>query len=374
MSRSRSRSRSVPKKKEAPTTGWPEDVASGRRYICVVRHSQALHNVCDDNLWTPDNPLTTEGESMCERAREQWAKTIFEGADLIVVSPMMRALQTAFIMAGKTADTRWLISPMCSEHLSGATCDEGRPKSELLTAIPWISHLAGVHELEEEWWKAPRDEEPLRVTAFLKFLESRGEQKIVVVSHGGFLEYVTGFYMQNAEHHLMSADDCERSKQKMGRSTLNIRDAVSKEYETASFKAIAKAPLTCFHGLGPRRCSLIAKLGPKTVSDLASWKYAKVSAALCELAPLQQEGSRDLSHQEACMNINKILDKEWEGSSLPELLDAPISAFAGITEAHAPTIKSLGLKCIKDLGSWKFYSWARAICVLAEFESVDGSS
>jgi len=347
---------------------------SGKRQICVVRHSQALHNVCEDNLWTPDNPLTPEGETMCEHARKEWAKTIFEEAELIVVSPMMRALQTAFIMNGKVADARWLITPMCSEHLSGATCDEGRPKSELLTAIPWVHDLAGIKELDEEWWTAPRDEEPLRVSAFLKFLEGRKEQKIVVVSHGGFLTYVAGFYMQNAQHHLMSAEDCQLTKQKMNRTTLNIQDALSKEYEKSPFREIVKAPLTCFRGLGKKRCAILAKTGPKTVSDLASWKYAKVAASLCELAPLQQDGILDVSHEKLCMNINKILDQEWEGYSFPELLDAPISALSGLTETHDKHMKALGLKCIRDLGTWKYYAWARSICILGEYESADGSS
>lgn len=115
---------------------------------------------------------------MCEDARKEWGNEVFKDADLIVVSPMMRALQTAYILSGKNGDdSRWLVSPMCSEHLSGATCDEGRPKSELVKAIPWMSQWKGVGEIDEHWWTLPRPEEPLRVAAFLKFLQERPEQK-----------------------------------------------------------------------------------------------------------------------------------------------------------------------------------------------------
>lgn len=74
------------------------------------------------------------------------------------------------------------------------------------------------------------------------------------------------------------------------------------------------------------------------------------------------------------MNINRALVKEWEGYSISELLEAPLTALAGITEAQQAIFKSLGIKCIKDLGTWKYYLWARSICTLAEVESKDGTS
>lgn len=307
---------------------------------------------------------------MCEAARKEWGEQVFKDADLIVVSPMMRALQTAFIIAGKNADdSRWLVSPMCSEHLSGATCDEGRPKSELVKAIPWMSAWKGVEELDEEWWKAPRPEEPLRVAAFLAFLQKRPEQKIIVVSHGGFLEYIAGFYMQNAEHHIMSQDDARQVDKAMHTASFNICEALSKESASYSFKALEKASLTCFHGLGRRSAGLLQQLGLKNVTALAEWKFAKWAEALCVLAATSRAGARDLSHEKNSMNVNKAFVKEWEGYSVADLLEAPISAMSGISEAHQKTLNSLGLRCIKDLGTWKYFLWARSICALAGVES-----
>merc|ERR1712125_100066 len=96
--------------------------------------------------------------------------------------------------------------------------------------------------------------------------------------------------------------------------------------------------------------------------------------ALCVLEPMQMEGARDLHSLPSSMNINKAFDKEWEGLSTSELLDAPLSAFEGLTEAHDVTFKALGLKVIRDLGTWKYFLFARSLCALAEAESVDGSS
>eukprot|EP00434_Breviolum_minutum_P012126 symbB.v1.2.010691.t1/scaffold685.1/size172784/9 len=119
---------------------------------------------------------------------------------------------------------------------------------------------------------------------------------------------------------------------------------------------------------------MLASLGPKTVSDLANWKFARWAESICILSPAEQDGSRDVSKIESKMNINKALDKEWEGWAMSFLLDAPLSAFAGLTPAKDPIFKAIGLTCIKDLGEWKYYRWAKAICTLAEVESENGSS
>merc|ERR1712146_251406 len=111
------------------------------------------------------------------------------------------------------------------------------------------------------------------------------------------------------------------------------------------------APLECLNGIGRKKAGLIGKLGPKTVKGLASWRFARLAEALHVLAPVQQEGARDFSHTKARMNINKALDKEWEGSNITELLEAPISAFQGLTPDHDIVGRSLGIRTIKDLGT-----------------------
>eukprot|EP00437_Effrenium_voratum_P041232 CAMPEP_0181482816 /NCGR_PEP_ID=MMETSP1110-20121109/45070_1 /TAXON_ID=174948 /ORGANISM="Symbiodinium sp., Strain CCMP421" /LENGTH=336 /DNA_ID=CAMNT_0023608447 /DNA_START=32 /DNA_END=1039 /DNA_ORIENTATION=+ len=335
-------------KKRKAVDAWPEG-----RSFCFVRHAQALHNVCDDNLWTPDNPLTEAGQRQCQEASEEWGRRIFGEAELIVVSPMTRALQTAYLIGGlKAEDSRVLVTPMCAEHLSGATCDEGRPLEELRRDLPWAVGWKGVTDLAEEWWTEKRPEESLRVSAFLDFLKDRPERTIVVVSHGAFLQYIVGYHMENAQQHLMSAEDIGTAKKSCLRSSFNIGFAVIAEYEDAPLKRLAKSPLTCLRGLGRKGAAVLATLGPKTVTDLAHWKFARWAESICILSPAEADGNRDVSKLQRKMNINKALDKEWEGWAMSFLLDAPLSAFAGLTPAKDPIFKSIGLTCIKDLGEW----------------------
>eukprot|EP00928_Gymnodinium_smaydae_P036292 TRINITY_DN25386_c0_g1_i1.p1 TRINITY_DN25386_c0_g1~~TRINITY_DN25386_c0_g1_i1.p1 ORF type:complete len:377 (+),score=89.10 TRINITY_DN25386_c0_g1_i1:60-1190(+) len=351
---------------------WPED---GKRWICFVRHAQALHNVYDDNLWTPDNPLTDVGEKSCKSAREEWGRAIFDGAELVVVSPMTRALQTAYFLNGGEAGSKWLVTPMCAERLSGATCDEGTPKTQQLQALPWMRSLNGVDDLDEMWWTLPREEEELRVAAFLNFLSARPERRIVVVSHGAFLEYIVGFHLHNVQHHIMSLEDCKTVKSKMCRSSLNLNLALVKEYETEPLRSIVQAPLTCFQGLGRKKAALLAQAGgPRTVRALATWRFARWADAIRILAPTEQEGARDMSKTKSQLNINKALDAEWEGYSFNDILEAPVSALEGLSELQAKSLRSIGIRTIKDLASWKYYQWSKAISDLAETETPDGSS
>jgi len=68
------------------------------------------------------------------------------------------------------------------------------------------------------------------------------------------------------------------------------------------------------------------------------------------------------------LNINKAVIKEFEGKSLKEILDAPISAIQGLGDAVVAPMEELGLKTVRDVGTWRFYLLARAIVTLAEKE------
>jgi hypothetical protein len=66
-------------------------------------------------------------------------------------------------------------------------------------------------------------------------------------------------------------------------------------------------------------------------------------------------------------DLAKLLDKAYEESTLEELVDAPVAALAGISDATAETLAStLRIKTIGDLGRNKFFLAAAAITQLAE--------
>lgn len=66
------------------------------------------------------------------------------------------------------------------------------------------------------------------------------------------------------------------------------------------------------------------------------------------------------------VDLTKALDKAWEDKSLAEILAAPPSALAGLTERHdAILADGLGIKTIADLGSNKYFALAGVLVALS---------
>jgi len=69
------------------------------------------------------------------------------------------------------------------------------------------------------------------------------------------------------------------------------------------------------------------------------------------------------------MNINKFVTKKYEKLSFKELVHAPVSAIAGISEGDAKLLKeAFNVKTVEDLAKLKYTNWAKAICLFAEGE------
>lgn len=69
------------------------------------------------------------------------------------------------------------------------------------------------------------------------------------------------------------------------------------------------------------------------------------------------------------MNINKALVKAYQDKPLKVLVEAPVSALVGVSDASAKNLeKAFGIKTIGDMANNKFFRWASAIAVLAEVE------
>lgn len=67
------------------------------------------------------------------------------------------------------------------------------------------------------------------------------------------------------------------------------------------------------------------------------------------------------------INLLHIVDKAYARASFPELLDAPVSALKGVSEADAKLLQqAFGIKTIADLANNKFFQWAQAIQKLAK--------
>ena len=66
-------------------------------------------------------------------------------------------------------------------------------------------------------------------------------------------------------------------------------------------------------------------------------------------------------------NLDSVLDKAYESSTLTELVNAPVSALAGVSEADADGLQqAFNIKTVKDLGTNKYFLAAQAIAHLSD--------
>src|SRR5690242_19026944 len=116
---------------------------SSTKHIYFIRHGEGYHNAALD--WSIfDAHLTEKGIGQATAVQPP------EGLQLIISSPMTRAIQTTFHIWQHKYPCSVRISHLHSERWS-YQCDEGRPKSALLQDFPFLSAWEGWNELPEEW-------------------------------------------------------------------------------------------------------------------------------------------------------------------------------------------------------------------------------
>lgn len=176
------------------------------RIICI-RHGESTFNAAHRATGVDPNHrdarLTPRGEAQAREARKGLRDIPFE---LVVVSPLTRAIQTAALaFEGHPSQPRFLVEVLHRE-CQESSCDVGRAASELAADFPHLD----VGHLPEVWWHAedgaamtfglPIEPRPLfdrRVAAFREWLRARPEKTIAVVGHGTFFYHLTGTFLEN---------------------------------------------------------------------------------------------------------------------------------------------------------------------------------
>jgi predicted RecB family nuclease len=138
---------------------------------------------------------------------------------------------------------------------------------------------------------------------------------------------------------------------------LNINAAVMNADEGSNLNDIADANIQILQGIGPKSDIVLEGLGLETVKDLATFKYFLVAPAIKTLDGIEEKDKRPV---DSVMNIDNILDKEYETKSLAELLEAPLSAFEGLTDIADKLLAEMGVKTIGYLAHFKYCLWAEA--------------
>jgi glucosyl-3-phosphoglycerate phosphatase len=173
--------------------------------VLLIRHGQSTFNrFYEETGRDPghvDARLTDLGRDQAREAAEALAG---EPVDVVISSPLTRAIQTAEIIFG----ARGLPIHVTCKHRERleSTCDVGRSPAELKQDYP---HLVFDH-LADPWWhhepdaSGPFATEPAhifesRVAAFRDWLAAHEAERIAVVGHGTFFHALTGQWMRNCE-------------------------------------------------------------------------------------------------------------------------------------------------------------------------------
>ena len=194
-------------------SGWaPSD--SGAKRVIFIRHAEGTHNrdardmpnYFDDGLGHTDAyidaRLTPEGEAQCTRLMEQLQWRHEQGfVELVVVSPLTRALQTASLaFPHRPPDAPrppFLATELARERIWDHTCDMRRERPQLEAEFPHVD-FSEVPLGPDGMW-AHKEDEPsawestkcaARAADFLRWLWARPERHVAVVTHWCFLTHL----------------------------------------------------------------------------------------------------------------------------------------------------------------------------------------
>lgn len=140
-----------------------------------------------------DSPLTQQGRQECATRRQQASKL---SPEVIIVSPLHRAIQTALISFSDHCTGGEQAIPMiahegCREQLGFFTCNKRLPLSQTINDFPLVDFTHVTPGEEDTLWNPHERELPVdesnRVYDFMMFLMNRPEKEIAVVGHSAWL-------------------------------------------------------------------------------------------------------------------------------------------------------------------------------------------
>ncbi|KAL4556524.1 hypothetical protein LXL04_039180 [Taraxacum kok-saghyz] len=173
--------------------------------IHLVRHAQGIHNVAGEKDHSAylseqlfDAQLTPLGWQQVDNLRKHvHASGLHKRIELVVVSPLLRTMQTAVGAFGGEGGVDG-INPLMTENAGKSN----RPSISSLNCPPFIAmELCREHLIENEedvLWTADTREKNEDVAGrgvkFIKWLLTREEKEIAVVTHSGFLYHTLAAY------------------------------------------------------------------------------------------------------------------------------------------------------------------------------------
>ncbi|PON59631.1 Histidine phosphatase [Parasponia andersonii] len=230
---------------DSPTAGLSLYPMHRSKTIHLVRHAQGFHNVAgekDHNAYLSydllDAQLTPLGWNQVDNLHKHvQACGLSKKIDLVIVSPLLRTMQTAVGVFGGGTYTDGINAPplmvanagnserpaitslncppfiaveLCREHLGVHPCDKRRSISEYWPLFPAIDFSLIENDDDILWTPDVREkneEVAARGLKFLNWLWTRKEKEIAIVSHSGFL-YHTLSAFGNDCHPTVKSEMC----------------------------------------------------------------------------------------------------------------------------------------------------------------------
>jgi glucosyl-3-phosphoglycerate phosphatase len=179
-----------------------------RKSVICIRHGESTFNAAwratgADPLHF-DAALTDTGHEQVRQARAAFDNVAVE---LVITSPLTRALQTASgLFSSHPHAPPIVVSALLRERME-SSCDVGRSAAQLACEFPGLD----LAHLGESWWHVdgvpdargiclePITGVEARVAQFRRILVARPERAIAVVGHGTFFFHLTGKALSNCE-------------------------------------------------------------------------------------------------------------------------------------------------------------------------------
>ncbi|CAI7662638.1 unnamed protein product [Penicillium palitans] len=173
----------------------------------LIRHAQGYHNLSPE-YWNLVDPILTEkGKRQCLELSDSFSPK--SAVDLVCTSPMRRAIYTGLEAFGSVLqewEGRRLIALPDLQELSNFACDVGTNVVDLQKEMNEGNLAVDLSFVEEGWTSKTGRYEPTRgrIEARARdtrlWLQARPEKEIVVVSHGGFLHFLTEDWEDGCKH------------------------------------------------------------------------------------------------------------------------------------------------------------------------------
>ncbi|AEO59755.1 hypothetical protein MYCTH_2067533 [Thermothelomyces thermophilus ATCC 42464] len=179
--------------------------------LVLIRHAQAIHNV-DPNHSLQDPPLTDLGRRQSADLREHLRSSLpaDRKVQLIVTSPMRRALQTCLVSLDWLIDEGVPVMPDARwQEPYRKPCDTGSPPGQLAAEFPDIDFSPLDPAYPDKTspagaaYRYDRGAVLGRAQSALADLYERDADVVVVVSHSGLLRTaVAGRWFANADYRI----------------------------------------------------------------------------------------------------------------------------------------------------------------------------